>query len=106
METTHMHRSDYLSGALLLYGSVASGYADLIAEPDDERIVEGLKSGYTRALFNAVVAVKHADEPELMFDLLISINRNASRHDEWRIIEEGDIELPTTLELLQMELLE
>ncbi len=101
-----MHRSDYLTGATLLHGSVADDFADLIGEPDDERIVRGLKSAYTKALFNSVIAVKHAREPELMLDLLISVNRNASQPDEWRIIEERRIDLPTTLELIQMELLE
>lgn len=101
-----MHRSDYLTGATLLHGTVAEDYADLIVDPDNERMVEGLKSGYTRALFNSVVAVKQARESELMLDLLISVNRNASQPDEWRIIEEGRIDLPTTLELIQMELLE
>ena len=106
METTHLHRSDYLTGATLLHGSVADDFADLIGEPDDERIVRGLKSAYTKALFNSVVAVKQAREPDLTLDLLVSINRNASRPDEWRIIEEERIDLPTTLELIQMELLE
>lgn len=101
-----MNRSDYLTGATLLHGSVADDFADLIGEPDDERIVEGLKSAYTKALFNSVVAVKQADEPELMLDLLISVNRNASQPDEWRIIEEAQIDLTTTLEMIQMELLE
>lgn len=99
-----MHRYDFLTGASLLHGSVADDFADLIGEPDDERIVEGLKTGYTRALFNAVVAVKQASEPELMLDLLLSINRNASRPDDWRIIEEGRIDLENTLLLIQMEL--
>lgn len=101
-----MHRYDFLTGASLLHGSVADDFADLIGEPDDERVVEGLKTGYTRALFNAVVAVKQASEPELMLDLLSSINRNASRLDDWKVIEEDRIDLPTTLELIQMELLE
>lgn len=101
-----MYRSDLLTGALLLHGGVASDFTNLTFEPDDQRIVKGLKSGYTRALFNAVVAVKQAREPELMLDLLISVNRNASQPDEWRIIEEERIDLPTTLELIQMELLE
>lgn len=101
-----MNRSDLLTGASLQQGSVADDFAGLMSASDDERIVEGLKSGYTRALFNSVVTVKQADEPELMLDLLISINRNASRPDEWRIVGEGRIDLPTTLELIQMELLE
>ena len=101
-----MNRSDFLTGATLLHGSVADDFADLISEPDDERIVEGLKSGWTRALFNAVSAVKDASEPELMLDLLMSINRNASTPEEWRIIEEESIDLATTLEMIQMELLE
>jgi len=106
METTTMHRSDYLTGAVLLHGSVSDDFADLIGEPDDERIVRGLKSAYTKALFNGVVAVKHARDPDLMFDLLVSVNRNASQPDEWRIIEEERNDLATTLELIQMELLE
>lgn len=101
-----MKQSDFLTGATLQHGTVAEDYADLIVAPDNERMVEGLKSGYTRALFNSVVAVKQAREPELMLDLLISVNRNASRPDEWRIIEEERIDLPTTLELIQIELLE
>lgn len=101
-----MNRSDFLTGATLLHGSVADDFADLIDEPDEERIVEGLKSGWTRALFHAVSAVKQAREPEHMLDLMLSINRNTSRPDEWRIIEEGSIDLPTTLEMIQMELLE
>lgn len=99
-----MNHSDLLTGATLQQGSVADDYADLIADPDDERIVEGLKSAYTRALFNSVVTVKQADEPELMLDLLISINRNASRPDEWRVIEEGRIDLENTVLMIQMEL--
>jgi len=106
METTHMHRSDYLTGALLLHGSVADDYADLIGEPDEERIVEGLKSGYTKALFNSCVAVPYSSTPAAMLPILVSVNRNASRPDEWRIVEEGKIGLPTTLELIQIELLE
>lgn len=101
-----MNRSDFLTGATLLHGSVASDYADLIAEPDDERIVEGLKSGYTKSLFNSVVAAKNANEPELMLDLLMSVNRNASQPDDWKVIEEARIDLTTTLEMIQMELLE
>lgn len=101
-----MNRSDFLTGGTLLHGSVADDYADLIAEPDDERIVEGLKSAYTKALFNAVISVKHAGKPELMLDLLMSVNRNASRLDDWKVIEDARIDLPTTLELIQMELLE
>ena len=101
-----MRRFEILTGALLHYGSPVDDFADLIGEPDDERIVEGLKSGYTRALFNSVVTVKQANEPELMLDLLISINRNASRPDEWKVIEEAQIDLTTTLEMIQMELLE
>lgn len=101
-----MNRSAFLTGATLQHGSVADDFADLIVDPDIERMAEGLKSGYTRALFNTVVAVKQASEPELLLDLLISVNRNASQPDEWRIIEEERIDLPTTLELIQMELLE
>ena len=101
-----MNRSDFLTGATLLHGNVADDFADLISEPDEERIVEGLKSGNTRALFNAVSAVKQAGEPEHMLDLMLSINRNTSRPDDWRIIEEGSIDLATTLEMIQMELLE
>lgn len=101
-----MNRSDSLTGATLEHGSGSDDYADLIGEPDDERIVRGLKSAYTKALFNSVIAVKHAREPEFMLDLLVSINRNASRLDDWKVIEEERIDLPTTLELIQMELLE
>jgi hypothetical protein len=106
METTTMHRSDYLTGAVLLHGSVSDDFADVIVEPHEERITAALKSGFTKALFNGVVAVKHARDPDLMFDLLVSVNRNASQPDEWRIIEEERIDLATTLELIQMELLE
>lgn len=101
-----MRRVEHLSGALLHYGSIADDHADLVVEPDDERIVRGLKSGYTRALFNAVVAVKYASEPNLLIDLLTSINRNISQPDEWRVIEEGQIDLENTLLMIQMELLE
>jgi len=99
-----MNRSDLLTGATLQQGSVADDFADLIGEPDEERIVRGLKSAYTKALFNSVIAVKHDSEPELMLDLLVSINRNASQPDEWRIIEEGRIDLENTLLMIQMEL--
>ena len=101
-----MNRSDLLTGATLQQGSVADDYADLIGDPDDERIVEGLKSGYTKSLFNSVVAVKRADEPELMLDLLLSVNRNVSRFDDWRVVQEARFDLTTTLETVQMELLE
>ena len=100
-----MLRHEYLTGALLTRGSVADDFADLVHSPDDQRIVDALKSGYTRALFNGVVAMKHAEEPRLMLDLLISINRNANQIDNWRIIEEDKIDLIMTLELIQMELL-
>ena len=101
-----MNRSDLLTGATLQHGSVADDFADLIGEPDEERLVEALKSAYTKALFNGVASLKNALEPELMLDLLVSINRNTTQPDEWRIIEEGSIDLPTTLEMIQMELLE
>ncbi len=101
-----MNRSDLLTGATLQHGSVADDFADLIGEPDDERIVEALKSAYTKALFNGVASLRNAREPELMLDLLVSINRNATQPDDWRFIEEGTIDLPTTLEMIQMELLE
>lgn len=99
-----MHRSHYLTGAVLLHGSVSDDFADVIVEPHEERISAALKSGFTKALFNGVVAVKHARDPELMLDLLSSINRNASRPDDWRIIEEGRIDLENTLLIIQMEL--
>lgn len=81
-----MNRSDLLTGATLQHGSVADDFADLIGEPDEERIVEALKSAYTKALFNGVASLRDARKPELMLDLLVSINRNASTPDEWRII--------------------
>ena len=101
-----MHRFEYLTSATLIHGSVADHGSDLIAEPDDERITAALKSGFTRAIFNGVVAAKYTSEPRLMLDLLVSINRNVAQPDEWRIIEEGQIDLPTTLEMVRMELLE
>lgn len=101
-----MKRYEYLTGATLLPGSVADDFADLIVEPDDERIVRGVKSGYTKALFNSVVAVKYASEPKLMLDLMTSINRNVSQPDEWRVIDEGQIDLENTLLMIQLELLE
>jgi hypothetical protein len=101
-----MHRSDHLTGALLRQGSVSDDFADLIVEPDDERIVKGLKSGYTKALFNSCMAVRFSSKPASMLPLLVSVNRNASQPDDWQFVEEGKIDLPTTLELVQMELLE
>lgn len=99
-----MLKHEYLTEASLHSGSVADDFADLIDSPDDERIVAALKSAYTKALFNGVVAVKHASEPRLMLDLLISINRNVNNIEPWRVIEEGRIDLETTLEIIQMEL--
>lgn len=100
-----MKRCDYLTGAILRDGSSSNTYDDLVAELDDERIAAALKSGFTKALFNGVVAVKYASEPRLMLDLLTSINRNASNADEWRVVDEGQADIKTTLELIQMELL-
>ena len=99
-----MLKHEYLTEASLHSGSVADDFADLIDSPDDERIVAALKSAYTKALFNGVVAVKHASEPRLMLDLLISVNRNLNNIEPWRVIEEGRIDLETTLEMTQMEL--
>lgn len=106
MEITYMNRSQFLTDAILLDGGFSDDFADVVAEPSDDRIVAGLKSGYTKALFNACVAAKDCSDSAGIMSLLVSINRNLLQPDNWQVVEEGKTDLETTLLLIQIELLE
>ena len=101
-----MNRFEFLSGAILQDGGFSDHYADVLAEPSDDRIVAGLKSGYTKALFNSCVSAKNCTDPVGVLSLLVSINRNLLQVDDWQVVEKGEIDLETSLMLIQMELLE
>ncbi|TWU08879.1 hypothetical protein CA54_41180 [Symmachiella macrocystis] len=101
-----MTKSNCLTGAILEGGSFSDDFADVLTDPIDDRIVEGLKSGYTGALFNACVAVKNCTDSAGIMSLLISVNRNLMQVDEWQVVEETEVDLETSLQLIQMELLE
>lgn len=105
VDATFLTRSECLTAAILQDGSFSDDFSDVLRDPNDARIVDGLKSGYTIALFNACVAAKDCSDPAGIVSLLVSVNRNLMQVDEWQVVEETEVDLETTLLLIQVELL-
>lgn len=101
-----MKRSDYLTNAIFSGGNSSDDFADLINDPNDDRVQDGLLSGFTRAIFNAAVVLKHADDPVDAFPLANIAFEQMSDPFDWEVLEDGEIDLLTSLELIEMELLE
>lgn len=104
-------RFTYLTAATLRDDIDLDDFSDLITDnlTDEEsniRVTEGLESGNTRAIFNAVEMVHKLDASEEVLSHLIEAYETCRHAEEWKIIEEAEAGLVTTLELIRMEIIE
>ena len=100
------YRSNYLTAATFRGHRPTQDFTGLIHEADDDRIHAALKSGNLRAMFNAASAVGNSDDPSLFLDLLQRAFQQASDSERWDVVEEAEIDLATSLEMVQFECLE
>ena len=100
------YRSDYLTAATFRGHRPTEDFTDLIHEADDDRIHAALQTGNLRAMFNAASASSLSDDPSLFLDLLQRAFQQASDVEQWDIVEDAEIDLATSLEMVQFECLE
>lgn len=100
------YRSDFLTAAISRGHQPIEDFTDLIHEADDDRIHAALKSGASKALFNGASAVRDSDDPSRFLDLLQRAFQQASDVEQWDFVEDAEIDLATSLEMVQFECLE
>ena len=106
--TTERIRSDYLTAALAGGTTSTDDFADLVlTDASVERVQESLASGFTRALFNGSEAAgRLGKDAEEILPTLIETYRQCGDPTLWKVVEEAEADLPTTLELIRMEIVE
>lgn len=100
------YRSDYLTAATFRGHRPTEDFTDLIHEADDDRIHAALQTGNLRAMFNAASASSLSDDPSLFLRELSKAFQQASDVEQWDFVEDAEIDLATSLEMVQFECLE
>ena len=104
---TERIRSDYLTAAVVTGGDPTDDFADLLDDVSLERIQAALSSGFSRAVFDGVEAAgRLGKEAEEILPTLIQSFRLCGDSTKWKVVEEAEADLPTTLELIRMEVIE
>jgi hypothetical protein len=101
-----MGRSDYLTAATLNDGSSEDNFADAVSGQNAGRIRSALRSRYTRGMFNGAVGAQSSSRLDEMFSLLAEAFESVHHVGDWTVHETGEANLPLSLELVQMELIE
>lgn len=100
------YRSDYLTAATFTGHSPSDDFTDLVHEANDSRIHAAFLSGNSRAIFNGAVQARWGSSMPLHLVCLKRAIQQAADIDSWTIVEDGEINLATTLELIRQECLE